>query len=60
MSSSKYGSWTLDEIKNELRKRGAKLSGRKHELVDRSVTVSVSLFCTYERDMRADGRTDTS
>ena len=24
MSSSKYGSWTLDEIENELRKRGAK------------------------------------
>jgi len=30
-----YGSWTLVELKNELRKRNAKLSGRKHELIER-------------------------
>ena len=30
-----YGSWTLARLKAELRKRGAKTSGRKHELVKR-------------------------
>ena len=30
-----YGSWSLTELKRELRKRGAKLNGRKHELVER-------------------------
>ena len=34
---SKYGFWNIDELKEELRKRGAKLSGRKTELVERLV-----------------------
>lgn len=30
-----YGKLTLKELKDELRKRGARLSGRKKELVER-------------------------
>ena len=30
-----YGSWTLQELKSELRKRNAKLAGLKKELVER-------------------------
>ena len=40
-----YGSWSIVQLKEELRKRGARLSGRKHELVDR--LVSVSLLCCH-------------
>jgi hypothetical protein len=32
--SSKYGTWTIEKLKAELRKRQAKLSGRKQELID--------------------------
>ena len=30
-----YGSWNIAELKAELRKRGAKLDGRKQDLVER-------------------------
>ena len=33
--SSKYGVLTLPQLKEELRKRNAKVSGRKQELVER-------------------------
>ena len=35
MDVNNYGLWTLIELRSELRKRGAKLSGRKHDLVER-------------------------
>ncbi|XP_062598497.1 uncharacterized protein LOC134259918 [Saccostrea cucullata] len=35
MSDSKYGSMTIIDLKNELRKRNARITGRKQELVDR-------------------------
>lgn len=30
-----YGSWSLPKLKEELKKRKAKLSGRKGELIER-------------------------
>ena len=33
--TTKYGEWTLEELKTELGKRNAKKSGRKQELVKR-------------------------
>ena len=33
--ASRYGSLSIDQLKDELRKRKAKVSGRKQELVDR-------------------------
>jgi hypothetical protein len=30
-----YGEWTLERLKEELRRRKAKISGRKKDLVDR-------------------------
>ena len=30
-----YGSWTLQQLRNELKKRHARLSGRKKDLVER-------------------------
>lgn len=30
-----YGSWTLVQLREELRRRQAKVSGRKHELIER-------------------------
>jgi len=35
MNADDYGSWTLIQLRSELRKRGAKLSGRKKELIER-------------------------
>ncbi|KAK6171765.1 hypothetical protein SNE40_018198 [Patella caerulea] len=35
LDTSKYGSLTINELKKELSKRGAKLSGRKQELIER-------------------------
>ena len=32
---SKYGSWNLDQLRAELKKRNAKVSGRKKELAER-------------------------
>ncbi|CAC5426674.1 unnamed protein product [Mytilus coruscus] len=32
---SNYGSWSLPQLKEELRKRKARISGRKHELIER-------------------------
>ena len=32
---SNYGSWTLPELKKELKSRGARVSGRKRELIER-------------------------
>ena len=40
MDVNNYGLWTLIGLRSELRKRGAKLSGRKHELVGRSRCVT--------------------
>lgn len=37
MKNKDYGSWTLQQLRNELRLRNAKLEGRKMELVDRLV-----------------------
>ena len=34
-SHNKYENWKVPEIKNELRKRNARLSGRKKELLER-------------------------
>ena len=36
-----YGSWTLVQLRKELAGRRAKVSGRKHELIARSVYVCV-------------------
>ena len=35
MEESKYGSFTIPQLKEELRKRNARLTGRKRELVER-------------------------
>jgi hypothetical protein len=35
MTMSIYGSWSLPHLKDELRKRKARISGRKHELIER-------------------------
>jgi predicted HTH domain antitoxin len=35
MTMSNYGSWSLPQLKDELRKRKARISGRKHELIER-------------------------
>ena len=35
MIMSNYGSWSLPQLKDELRKRKAQISGRKHELIER-------------------------
>ncbi len=35
--AEKYTNWSVDMLKNELRKHNAKLSGRKQELIDRLV-----------------------
>lgn len=32
---SNHGSWSLPQLKEELRKRKARISGRKHELIER-------------------------
>ena len=32
--STDYGSWNINELKDELRKLGANVAGRKHELVE--------------------------
>ena len=34
-NGSSYGKWTLSKLKTELRKRDAKVAGRKRELVER-------------------------
>lgn len=33
--NTNYGDWSLAELKGELRKRKARISGRKHDLVER-------------------------
>jgi len=33
--SSKYGTWSIGRLKNELSTRGAKVTGRKAELIER-------------------------
>lgn len=33
--ASDYGSWSLPQLKDELKKRKAKLAGRKRELIER-------------------------
>jgi hypothetical protein len=38
---SKFGSLTLPELKAELKRRGARLSGRKNELVERYVNFRI-------------------
>jgi hypothetical protein len=35
MTMSNYGSWSLPQLKDELRKRKARIYGRKHELIER-------------------------
>lgn len=35
MTMSNYGSWSLPQLKDELRKRKARIAGRKHELIER-------------------------
>ena len=35
--TSRYVTWTLPQLREELRKRGAKISGRKKELIERLV-----------------------
>ena len=50
MDVNNYGLWTLIELRSELRKRGAKPSGRKHELVERysrSRCVTESQFISF-------------
>ncbi|KAK3084280.1 hypothetical protein FSP39_010950 [Pinctada imbricata] len=37
MEESKYGSYTIPQLKEELRKRNARLTGRKRELVERLI-----------------------
>jgi len=37
MASNTYGTMTIPMLKEELRKKGARLSGRKHELIERYV-----------------------
>jgi len=39
MVDLKYGEFTIAELKTELRKRKARLSGRKNELIERYVAV---------------------
>jgi hypothetical protein len=42
--SIEYGNWTIEQLKEELKSRKAKTSGRKHELVERYViTINVLL-----------------
>ena len=40
-----YGSWSLTELKRELRKRGAKLDGSKHKLVERLNIADIVFIC---------------
>ena len=42
-----YGVWTIVELRNELRKRNARLSGRKKELVERFLSVNAMHALTY-------------
>jgi hypothetical protein len=37
-----YGSWDLTALRGELRKRNARISGRKRELIERSGSFSVT------------------
>ena len=37
--SKTYETWTLDELKKELRARKMKLSGRKQDLIDRQIDI---------------------
>ncbi len=46
---SKYSGWKLPQLKVELKKRNARLSGRKHELVKRLDDLD-KIHCTFGND----------